>query len=202
MLVASQVDNVVVLILDAPTKLFSVETIKATTRIYSENKTLGYNFHETILGDPGILDLESRDLDVLNEKISRSGFKDIIELDRTPRFVVAYVSGVEDLEGSDHLKKVNLKVGEDKFIQVISGSPNMQPDIYVVAVLPGAVMPNGQVIYPSEFKGVKSEGMIASGRELHIHNAPNKPGAMILPSNWKQNLGEELNWEEAQTIYE
>ena len=50
----------------------------------------------------------------------------------------------------------------------------------VVVARIGAVMPNGQVIQPSELRGVPSEGMICSARELQLPNAPAKKGILVL----------------------
>ena len=60
----------------------------------------------------------------------------------------------------------------------------MQEHIYVVVAKVGAVMPNGEIIWPGELRGVSSNGMITSGRELHLQNAPQEKGALILPDDF------------------
>ncbi|MDR0898822.1 MAG: tRNA-binding protein, partial [Lactobacillaceae bacterium] len=100
-----------------------------------------------------------------------------------PKFVIGHVEKMEDHPDSDHLHVVQVNIGE-KSVQLVSGSPNMQEGIYVVVVLPGAIMPSGQIIWPGQLRGVDSFGMIASARELRLNNAPDQPGALILPEDF------------------
>lgn len=90
-------------------------------------------------------------------------------------------------------------VDNDESLQIVSGSPNMQADIKVVVAKVGAMMPNGLIIWPGELRGVSSNGMICSGRELGLANAPQKPGALILPDDYE--VGEPFDFERGQTIF-
>ena len=60
----------------------------------------------------------------------------------------------------------------------------MQQGIKVVVAKVGAMMPSGLIIWPGELRGVSSDGMIVSGRELRLPNAPQVPGALILPDDF------------------
>ena len=39
---------------------------------------------------------------------------------------------------------------------------------------------DGSEIIPSELRGIKSNGMLCSPRELHLENAPAKRGILVL----------------------
>ncbi|HFJ6866946.1 TPA: DUF4479 domain-containing protein, partial [Enterococcus faecium] len=53
----------------------------------------------------------------------------------------------------------------------------------VVVAKPGAMMPDGMMIWPGTLRGVDSYGMICSARELHLPNAPAKKGILVLPED-------------------
>ncbi|MEN2277657.1 YtpR family tRNA-binding protein, partial [Enterococcus faecium] len=68
-------------------------------------------------------------------------------------------------------------------LQIISGAPNIEPGQKVVVAKPGAMMPDGMMIWPRTLRGVDSYGMICSARELHLPNAPEKKGILVLPED-------------------
>ena len=76
----------------------------------------------------------------------------------------------------------------------------MQADILVVVAKVGAMMPSGLIIWPGELRGVESDGMIVSGRELQLPNAPQRPGALILPADY-QPVGAAFDFKRAQTLF-
>lgn len=97
--------------------------------------------------------------------------------------VVARVVSAEPLEGSDHLNVVRLddggtmqgiERGEDGLVQVVCGAPNVRPGILVAWLPPGAVVPETYnssepfVLDARKLRGVMSNGMIASARELGL----------------------------------
>ena len=47
------------------------------------------------------------------------------------------------------------------------------------------MMPDGQMIWPGSLRGVESFGMICSARELHLPNAPEKKGILVLAEDAK-----------------
>ncbi|HEO7582784.1 TPA: DUF4479 domain-containing protein, partial [Streptococcus agalactiae] len=49
-----------------------------------------------------------------------------------------------------------------------------------VAALPGAMMPNGSLIFPGKLRGEDSFGMLCSARELALPNAPQVRGIIEL----------------------
>ncbi|MGI6156664.1 MAG: DUF4479 domain-containing protein, partial [Enterococcus lemanii] len=53
----------------------------------------------------------------------------------------------------------------------------------VVVAKPGAMMPDGLLIWPGELRGVASFGMVCSAKELNLANAPMKRGILELPAD-------------------
>ena len=166
---------------------------------------LGYNFlnvHET-LGDidaNGQLELTDKQVDQLNQAIKTAGFECLLELDRTPKFVVGYVEQLSDHPKSDHLHITRTRISDNETLQIVSGSPNIADHIKVVVAKVGAMMPSGQIIWPGQLRGVDSNGMICSGRELKLKNAPQKPGALILPDDF-QEVGEAFNFAKGNQLF-
>ncbi|AVH75779.1 YtpR family tRNA-binding protein [Weissella koreensis] len=127
--------------------------------------------------------LTSTQIDQLNQAIVNAGFE--VQLDKVQvKLVVGYVRSAEEHPDSDHLKVTSTEVGDGQMVQIVSGSPNMQANIKVVVAQIGTMMPNGLIIWPGELRGVASNGMIVSGRELNLPNAPTQPGALILPDDF------------------
>lgn len=169
------------------------------------NNTIGVNFlnASSILPElaevHGQIILSKDQVAKLNEYLHSHDFDLTLTADEEPKFVVGYVKSMTPHPNSDHLNVTVTQIDNDQEIQIVSGSPNMQPDITVVVAKVGAMMPNGQIIWPGELRGVKSDGMIVSGRELQLPNAPQVPGALILPDGY--NVGEPFDFEKAQHLF-
>ncbi|MCL0329515.1 YtpR family tRNA-binding protein [Apilactobacillus xinyiensis] len=170
------------------------------------NKTLGFNFLNVSKFLPhiaefnGQIKLSQQDIDTLNKVLTDNDLKAEISADDDPKFVVGYVKSVKPHPKSDHLKITETVVNNDEVLQIVSSSPNMQEDIRVVVAKVGAMMPSGLIIWPGELKGEASNGMICSGRELKIPNAPQKPGALILPDSYK--VGDAFDASKASDLFE
>lgn len=156
-----------------------------------DNNLLGLNF----LNASQILDLSDVNGQVilteeqvakLNDVLATAGFEDVLVADTTPKFVVGYVESAEPHPDSDHLQVTTTVVDNDERVQIVSGSPNMRQGIKVVVAKVGAMMPSGLIIWPGALRGVASNGMITSGRELRLPNAPQVPGALILPDDFAE----------------
>src|SRR5690625_3189883 len=83
--------------------------------------------------------------------------------------VVGEVETCEPLEGSDHLKKTTVDVG-DEILPIVCGAPNVEAGQKVVVARVGAWMPDGLHIRPSKLRGVESSGMICSRKELNLED--------------------------------
>lgn len=114
---------------------------------------------------------------ILPEQISdgliRVGFEveEIIEqgADLTGPLVFAKVLTIEEItEYKKPIRYVGLDCGEGQTRYVICGATNFAVGDYVVAALPGAVLPGDFAISARETYGKTSNGMICSARELGL----------------------------------
>ena len=147
----------------------ATSTVGDVTRIFNNEtkETMGYNIQNISkmiqIEGKGRVHLSQTQLDLINQSLYEQGF-DTIPFNDNPRLVVAEVLEVKDLEGSDHLHITQTKIGPDEVVQIVCGAPNVREGMFVVAALPGAVMPNCQVIWEGELRGVSSYGMLT----LHL----------------------------------
>jgi len=204
----TELGDTLIAILRADTDTQTIETHANVTRIsdVATGNTLGYNFFEVskTLGTidiNGQINLIAEQVAQLNQLLQANDFEPELVLDTDPKFVVGYVESAEEHPKSDHLKVTKTNVGTDEPLQIVSGSPNMQADVLVVVAKVGAMMPDGLIIWPGELRGVASNGMIVSGRELNLPNAPQQPGALILPADY-QPVGAAFDFERAQTLFD
>ena len=112
--------------------------------------------------------------------------------------IIAKVISVQKMENSDHLSKVlidddavvkDVERNEDGFVQVVCGAPNVKEGMLAAWLPPNSIVPS---TYNSEepFKlvakqllNVKSNGMIASARELDLYDE--HEGILEISSNEK-----------------
>lgn len=200
--------DTLILVMNPDVETQAVETKGDIVRIFDEdtNQTLGYNIFNIskiipeITSENGQINLSEDEVSKLNDQLTKNGFSADIVADNDPKFVVGYVKSIEDHPDSDHLKITHTQVDDGQELQIVSGSPNMQADIKVVVAKVGAMMPDGLIIWPGKLRGVKSDGMIVSGRELKLKNAPQVPGALILPNDF-QEIGQSFDFDKAQNLF-
>ncbi len=95
--------------------------------------------------------------------------------------VVAHVLTVEKHPNADKLHVCSVDVGADQPLQIVCGAPNVAPGVKVPCALVGAVLPGGFKISKSKLRGVESNGMLCSTRELGINE--DHSGLWILPAD-------------------
>ncbi|MBN8869301.1 MAG: phenylalanine--tRNA ligase subunit beta [Solirubrobacterales bacterium] len=141
--------------------------------------------------DPG---LEPRDL---AEQMAMTGteVERVVTLgpESADGFVIGKAVSVEKHPDADRLNVCQVDVGEGEVRTIVCGAPNVAAGQTVVVALPGAVMPGGMKIKQAKLRGVESNGMICSERELELgedHDgilvlgdgpAPGTPAAELLP---------------------
>ncbi|KRM96631.1 trna binding domain protein [Liquorilactobacillus aquaticus DSM 21051] len=157
---------------------------------------LGYNFFNVsdIIGSlngQGQVKLNDDQLADLNKILAETGFEDKLVADNKPKFVVGFVEELKEHPDSDHLHVTKTRIDNGEVLQIVCGAPNIAQGQTVVVAKVGAMMPNGEIIWPGKLRGVQSEGMICSARELNLPNAPQKKGILVL-SHEKYPTGKEF----------
>ena len=111
-----------------------------------------------------------------------------LEVDRVesaaPAFeqvVVGRVIGLIPHPDADRLRVATVDVGGAEPLQIVCGAPNVAVGLCAPTALIGAVLPGGLTIKPSKLRGVESQGMLCSARELGL--AESSDGLMPLPAN-------------------
>lgn len=166
----------------------TVERKGNVARLQTEDgRVIGWNFFAisevmTIDGT-GQVTLSDEQVGQLNELMREVGFVEQLTPDHEPKFVVGFVKSCETHEDSDHLSITEIEVDNGQTLQIVCGAPNIRKGLKVVVAKPGAMMPDGMLIWPGELRGVASYGMICSAKELNLPNAPMKRGILELGSD-------------------
>lgn len=128
-------------------------------------------------------------LQEINTVLEKAGVEKIAP-DLSPKFVVGYVLTCENHPDATRLNVTTVDVG-DETLQIVCGAKNVDKGQKVVVAKPGAIMKNGLYIKPSELRGVESNGMICSKRELGLPQE--EDGIYVLPESY--NVGDEFKAE-------
>ena len=114
--------------------------IKASNKEYSDAMTLSGSKVESI--------------EVLGAEISNVVVGKVLTIERHP--------------DSDHLWICSVDVGEEAPIQIVTGAQNVKVGDLVPVALHGSTLPGGVKIKKGNLRGVKSEGMLCSLKELDL----------------------------------
>lgn len=139
----------------------------------------------TNLNGEGQINLSPSQLTELNLAVKEAGFDTVFTLDNSPKFVVGLVTECKKHEDSDHLSVTKILVDNDEELQIVCGASNIREGLKVVVAKVGAMMPDGMIIWPGELRGVKSDGMVCSARELNLLNTPEVKGILELPDTYE-----------------
>ena len=183
-------DTLMVIVKNDENKENAAERKGTVARIQTtDGTTVAWNFFNVseyldIQGN-GQVELSEKDIETLNEQLKLAGFEERLAADLSPKFVVGYVKTCVDHPDSDHLHITEVEIDDGKTLQIVCGAPNIEAGQKVVVAKPGAMMPDGQMIWPGSLRGVDSFGMICSAKELHLPNAPEKRGILVLGEDAK-----------------
>ncbi|MBU0946272.1 MAG: phenylalanine--tRNA ligase subunit beta [Proteobacteria bacterium] len=97
----------------------------------------------------------------------------------------AKVLSVESHPNADSLHLCEVAVGEETY-SIVCGAPNVRNGLVTAIALPGTIMPDGTKIKPSKVRGIKSNGMLCSERELGLSDS--QSGIMELPDDLEHGL--------------
>ncbi|MFB4166770.1 YtpR family tRNA-binding protein [Virgibacillus sp. JSM 102003] len=165
------------------------DTIGDITRITDKNgEVIGYNIFQAskhlALESTGKITMTEELLNQLKKLFNKNNLADSLEFDLSPKFVVGYVKDKSPHENADKLSVCQVDVG-DEMLQIVCGAPNIDTDQKVVVAKVGATMPSGLKIKPTELRGVPSNGMICSQKELGLPDAPKEKGIYVLEDTYE-----------------
>lgn len=151
----------------------------------SDGTIVGWNFFQLsdilTLEETGQVYPTKEQIAILNQQLHLSGFEEELPLEEAPKFVVGYVKTCVPHPDSDHLSITETEVDNGEVLQIVCGAANIRQGLKVVVAKPGAMMPDGLLIWPGVLRGVESFGMICSATELHVPNETGKKGILELP---------------------
>lgn len=126
-----------------------------------------FNVENLKLEGEGSIELSDEQKEILSKRLEKNGVKIDLEGNNDDYFVVGEVLTCEKHPDADKLKVTTVNVGEET-LQIVCGTPNVEAGQKVVVALSGAMMPSGLLIKPSKLRGVDSNGMLCSKRELGL----------------------------------
>ena len=120
-----------------------------------------------------------------NDEMTLSGSKvETIERpdENLKNVVVGKILEMKRHENSDHMWVCQIDVGQAEPVQIVTGAWNIHVGDYVPAALHGAYLPGGIKIEKGELRGVESNGMLCSPKELGMTAEHDFPYAVITPA--------------------
>ena len=120
-----------------------------------------------------------------NDEMTLSGSK--VETVERPdenlkNVVVGKILEMKRHENSDHMWVCQIDVGQAEPVQIVTGAWNIHVGDYVPAALHGAHLPGGVKIEKGKLRGVESNGMLCSLKELGMTAEHDFPYAAITPA--------------------
>ena len=119
----------------------------------------------------------------LAEKVTRGGIEvEGVEYlaDNISNVVVGYVETKEKHPDAEKLNVCTVNVGEEDNLQIVCGAPNVDAGQYVIVAKVGATLP-GIKIKKAKLRGVESQGMICSLKELGLNQS-------VVPKNYQDGI--------------
>ena len=95
--------------------------------------------------------------------------------------VVAEIVGCEPHPNADKLRVCKVATGTNESVQIVCGAPNARVGLKAPLATIGATLPNGVEIKQAALRGVDSQGMLCSAKELGID--ADASGLMELPAD-------------------
>jgi len=143
------------------------------------------------------VDVSGYTADELAEKLTRSGIEvDIVEKRNkgVEQVFVGFVKTREKHPDADKLSVCTVDVGQGEDLQIVCGAKNVAAGQKVPVAVVGAKLPDGLVIKRAKLRGVESQGMICSAKELGLNDKllPKEiqEGILVLPEDTK--VGESI----------
>lgn len=138
------------------------------------------------------ISLEGLTAGELAEKMTRGGIEiDVVEqLNKgVSGVVVGYVKSKERHPDADKLNVCKVDAGTGEELQIVCGAKNVDAGQLVPVAVIGAVLPGDFKIKRAKLRGVESQGMICSAKELGLNDKllpkEQQEGILVLPEGTK-----------------
>ncbi len=110
---------------------------------------------------------------------------------------IGKITKIEKHPNADKLQIVNVTIKE-KSLVIVTGASNIYIGMICPVILDEGILPNGTKIKSSELRGVMSNGMLCSEKELELSD--DHEGIMDLGDEYKDRIGEKLSKYISDTI--
>jgi phenylalanyl-tRNA synthetase beta chain len=120
----------------------------------------------------------------LGARLTMSGFELEGIADAAPTFngvVVAEILSAEPHPQADKLQVCRVSAGSGERLQIVCGASNARAGLKSALAMVGAQLPGGVAIKAAKLRGVESQGMLASAKELGMAEASS--GILELPAD-------------------
>jgi phenylalanyl-tRNA synthetase beta chain len=118
------------------------------------------------------VDLDGLAVEPLSHALTMVGFEvegvEHVGLAQLDNVVVGKIVSFDKHPNADRLSLCQVDVGDGELRSIVCGAKNFAAGDHVIAALPGAVLPGDFKIKVSKLRGVESQGMLCSERELGI----------------------------------
>lgn len=115
------------------------------------------------------VDLTGITPEMIAEELNRTGIEVEVIYTRdqgVTNIVVGHVLSVEKHPEADKLNITQVNVGSSETLQIVCGASNVAAGQLVPVAIKGATLPDGLKIKHTKLRGVESQGMICSAKEL------------------------------------
>ncbi|MCH5172510.1 MAG: DUF4479 domain-containing protein [Erysipelotrichales bacterium] len=187
------IGDVLLIVKDLETKPDKTVVNGDVVSLYKNNELIGINIFNISsvlkIKSKGLIVLPMKEMiDVINNILKNAGVE-TLEYKEESGFKIGHVLTCEEHPDSDHMHVLTVDV-KDEILDIVCGAPNVKEGQKVVVATLGTTMFDGKKIVPSELRGIKSNGMLCSPRELHLEGAPQVRGILVLDENAK--IGEDF----------
>lgn len=180
-------DVLIIPILEADRYDITYEKYGDITKITnSKDEIVGYNIFQASTHfdlKNGIMTLTEPFLEGIRQLFNQEGLTDRLDFDLSPKFVVGYIREKQPHKDADKLSVCQVDVGSE-ILQIVCGAANVDKGQKVVVAKVGATMPSGLKINPTELRGMPSNGMICSRKELNLAVKEDEVGIYILDNSY------------------
>ncbi|MCH5180521.1 MAG: DUF4479 domain-containing protein [Erysipelotrichales bacterium] len=182
------IGDVLLIVKDLDTKPDKKVVSGDVVSLYKNDKLIGINIFNISsvlkIKSKGLIVLPMKEMiDVINNILTNAEVE-TLDYKEESGFKIGHVLTCEEHPDSDHMHVLTVDV-KDEVLDIVCGAPNVKVGQKVVVATLGTTMFDGKKIIPSELRGIKSNGMLCSPRELHLEGAPQVRGILVLDENAK-----------------